>query len=103
MIDLDDVDGDAGEADLFGFYVQTGYMIDENWEPAIRFGYFAPDEDQSDIDDIDEFNVVMNYYINGHNLKLQTGVTFEVTNFDSDAGGEDISDFRFETQLAGYF
>lgn len=102
-IDLDSIDGDAGEGDLFGFYVQSGYMLDENWEPAVRFSYFAPDEDISDIDDIDEFNVVLNYYINGHNLKLQTGVTFEVTNFNDDAGGDDLSDFRFETQLAGYF
>lgn len=97
--DFDEVAGDAGEPDLFGFYAQGSYNLNKEWGVGARFGYFEPDEDISDIDDQEEYNLVVNYFLNGHWLKLQTGVTFEVTNF---ADGDDVSDFRFETQLAGY-
>ena len=102
-IDLDNVDGDAGEADLVGFYVQAGYMLDKEWEVAVRYAYLLPDEDISVVDDENEFNAVVNYYLNGHNLKLQTGVTFDQTNLNPDVADGDFTDFRFETQLAGYF
>jgi hypothetical protein len=102
-IELDDLSGDEGEADLFGFYIQGGYMLDRQWEVAARFAYVAPDEDVSEIDDINEYNLVLNYYINGHNLKVQSGVTWLVTNFNGDVSGDDLTDFRYEMQLAGYF
>lgn len=102
-IDLDDVDGDSGEADLFGFYVQAGYMLDKEWELAARYAYLLPDEDVSVVDDQNEFSAVVNYYLNGHALKLQTGVTFDQTNLNPDVVDGDFTDFRFETQLAGYF
>jgi len=99
-----DVDEAAVDGDVFGFYVQSGYMLDENWEPAARFSYVKSEDDLGPINDIDEFNVVLNYYIKGHLLKVQTGLTFVLTSFDADAEEEDnLSDFRFETQLSGYF
>ena len=102
-VDLDSVEGDAGEGELFGFYVQAGYLLTPEWEPAVRLGYLQPDDDLSDIDDSEEFNVVVNYLINGNALKLQTGVTWVQTNLDDEAGGSDFTDFRFQTQLSGYF
>jgi len=69
-------------------------------EPAFRFGYFNPDSKSGNdnaIDDQEEYNLAVNYFIHGHDLKLQTGVAWEVTNYSG--GGSDLVDFRFETQL----
>ncbi len=92
-------DGDLGEGDIWGLYAQVGYNLDKEWGLGVRFGHFEPDSDLSDIKDQEEFNFVVNYYLNGHDLKLQNGVTWEMTNFDSD----DVTDFRYEMQLNGYF
>ncbi len=98
-ISLDGIDGDLGEGDIWGLYAQVGYNLDKEWGLGVRFGHFEPDSDLSDIKDQEEFNFVVNYYLNGHDLKLQNGVTWEMTNFDSD----DVTDFRYEMQLNGYF
>lgn len=90
-----DFSGDADSTDDFGFYAQGGYMLNTQWELALRFGYIEPDQDDTDTE---EYSAVVNYYVNGHNLKIQTGVNFVVDNF----GDEDTSDFQFITQLTGY-
>ncbi len=96
-----DVDQVSGSTDLFGFYAQAGYLLDKNWEVAGRFGYFSPDDDDA-IDTVDEYSLVLNYYLKGHSLKLQNQVTFADTSFNDDTA-EDTTDFRYEAQLAGLF
>ena len=48
-----------------------------------------------------EFALVLNYFFNGHALKLQNQVTF--AEISPVAGGEDLSDFRYDLQLSGFF
>ncbi|MFN8392292.1 MAG: porin [Bdellovibrionota bacterium] len=90
-------DSGTGSLDNFGFYVQGGYLLDKNWEVATRFGYYEPDNDLAD-EDIESYELVANYFINGHALKLQTGVAWLVDN----VGDNDTTDFQFETRLTGW-
>jgi len=90
-----DFDGDVDTTDDFGFYVQGGYMLNQQWEVALRFGLVEPDADDTDQE---EYSAVINYYINGHNLKVQTGVNF----YRTSVGDDDTKDFQFITQLTGY-
>ncbi len=95
-ISYDDIDD--SDTDFYGMYLQTGYMFVPNeWEGAFRFGFINPD--QGVIDDRQEYSFVLNYFLDGHNLKLQTGISWDVTNFESD----DLTDVRYQMQLAGYF
>ena len=91
-----DPDNQSSE-DTIGFYVQVGKMIGENWEPAVRFGYIEPDDDVSATDDIQEYSGVVNYYVNGHALKIQTGVTWERESFRN---SQDLTDLFFMTQVS---
>jgi len=92
-------DLDNADLDYYGFYLQTGYMfVPEEWEGAFRFGYINPD--QGSLDDREEYSFVVNYFLDGHNLKLQTGISWDVNNL---ASGDDYTNVRYQTQLAGYF
>lgn len=96
-----DVDGADDKVEDAGFYVQAGYFfVPEKWEVASRFGWLDPDSDASDIDDAQEYNIALGYYIKGHSLKLINQGTIEVENFQ---GGDDLTDFRYDLLLAGYF
>lgn len=98
VLEFDDSDDENKNT---GFYVQTGYFfVPEKWEAAVRFGYLNPDEDTSDLDDAQEYNVALGYYIKGHSLKLINQGTFLVDNFEN---GDDNTDFRYDLLLAGYF
>jgi phosphate-selective porin OprO and OprP len=101
-IDFDDgmALGATGKRDDIGYYVQLGYQFVEEWEAAGRFSYIKLDKDVDPVKDMQEYNVGLNYYINGHNLKVQTGVSWTDTNF---RGGGDLVDLAYQLQLAGYF
>jgi hypothetical protein len=122
-VELDDVDTAEDSAEDMGFYVQAGYQFVPNeWELVAQFDYVSPDSDldsvsrpfadsflpegidDGTIDDVQQYAVVLNYYINGHALKVQTGVTWTVTNFDTDFddGEGDITDAFYQMKLAGY-
>lgn len=121
-VELDDVTTDEDSADDVGFYVQAGYQFVPNeWELVAQFDYISPDSDldgvsrpftesfepdgiDGSIDDAQQYAIVLNYYINGHALKVQTGVTWTVTNFadDFDDGNGDITDAFYQMKLAGY-
>jgi len=95
-IDFDVLD-DSRSEDFYGFYVQAGYMfVPDEQELAARFGMINPDK--GSIDDQYEYAFVYNYFLNGHNLKLQTGIAWEVTNY---ASGDDLTDARYQVQLVG--
>jgi len=95
-----DQEGSTGSTpDANGFYVQAMYNMDKLGIGG-RFGLGSPDE-TTGVDDVTEFSLVANYFLNGHYLKLQNQVTFLET---SPVGnGEDVSDFRYDLQLAGFF
>lgn len=104
-LDEKNASGDYDNLDNFGFYVQGGYLFTEEWELAVRYALVQPDDEIATFEDLNEISAVLNYFLNGHNLKLQVGGTWEFSNFNEEVAGtdDDISDFRFETQLAGYF
>lgn len=92
-------------ADNFGLYVQGGYFFDPMWEVAARFGWIALDDNVGEllggIDNEYEVNVVLSYYLNGHNLKIQTGPSWVVTQLIDDTA-DDLTDFRYQLMVAGH-
>ena len=95
-----DADG-TDSADDWGFYAQAGYLLEPQWLVGGRFGYLAPDETLDDRDTVSEYSLVVDYLVNGHNLKLQNQVTFEDSEYND--GSDNTTDFRYEFQIAGYF
>ncbi len=90
------------EIDRDGFYVQGTYVMDKLGFGG-RFGLVNFDDtvgDTTSVDDIEEYGLVVNYFINGHYLKLQNAATWETSNLK---GGGDATDFTYELKLAGYF
>lgn len=102
-IDLSDFDTNFNN---WGFYTQAGFMLDKNMELAGRFGYIDFDDNFVGyngyvVDTLQEYSASFNYYMNGHALKLQTGVEWINGEFQDDSS-DNITDFRFITQLTGY-
>jgi len=108
---FDDVSfGGDDSADFFATYVQGGIMVAENMELAARFGWIDLDEDVSRVlaasansavvTDGYEVNASLNYYLNGHNLKVMTGPTWIIADNE---GQDDVTDFRYQVGLFGYF
>lgn len=98
-------------ADFFGLYVQGGYFfVPQEWEIAARFGWIDLDDDVSQFissntgvanyTDAYELNFVLSYYLNGHNLKIMTGPSWVIG--DNEAA-DDVTDFRYQLGLFGYF
>ena len=92
-----DLDGYDSTIDDLGYYVEAGYFfIPKEWEVAGRFSNVSYDND----DEEQEYNIFLNRYINGNNLKVQTGVTFLDTDYDE---GESYLDTRYQFYVMGYF
>jgi phosphate-selective porin OprO and OprP len=84
------------EVDNIGYYVQAGYFVQpETWEVAARFAAINPDSSLEE-DDTFEYGIGLNRYISGHNLKLQTGVTW------IDTGDADADQFRYDLLATAY-
>ena len=91
--ELDTIDADTDEV---GYYVQATHNLDKNWGFGGRYGWQDPDDGSTD--DITEYTLGLTYFIDGHRLKIQNQVTFEV---DSPAGGgEDEETFKYILSLA---
>jgi len=102
--------------DNFGLYAQAGYfVVPTEWEVAGRFGWISFDDDfagfnsqsglftvPTGVDNQYEINLVVSYYINGHNLKFQTGPSW-VINQAQDDNADDTTDFRYQAGLMGHF
>ena len=98
-----DLDDNDETMDDLGYYAQAGYfVVPEKWELAGRFSAVQLDKD-FDNTDIFEYAIVVNRYILGHYLKVQTGVTIEQYDFPEAEPDQDSTDVRFDLQLAGYF
>ena len=75
-------DQPAGADDSFydwGFLAQAGYLLNNNWEPFVRYDYTRLDNDfaASAIEDnVHEFTVGVNRYFKGHNAKVTLDLTW---------------------------
>lgn len=93
------IDPDSGSSlDNWGFYAQTGYFfVPQKWEAALRFGYIDYDKNQGEFDNAKEYTANVTRYIKGHDLKIQSGVTWE--QYKANGSGDNKDNFRFELQL----
>lgn len=92
-------DDDAVDLSDDGFYVQAGYMMNENWELAARYSRVSPD-DASDVDDLNEWTGGLNYYWWAHSLKAN--INFVHTKEDPTVG-DDIKTNEWLLQLSSWF
>lgn len=93
--------GYDGQGDVWGFMVMPFYKITDRVELVARYTHIEGDEPNSVRlnryenrvtsargDKYDEFHVGLNYYICGHKLKLQTGLTYAMMEDDASAQKE---------------
>ena len=101
---------DIKSEDMYGLYVQTGYFfVPKEWEIAARWGgsqvsknaaqTFGIAKDQSEV------SVVLGYYLNGHNLKILTGPTWQTRKEYTGEGDstKNYTDFLYQVGFFGYF
>lgn len=102
--DLDSKTGPESDSlDNLGFVLDASYVMNKKVGFGLRFGFIEPDNsvtDQSRIENVYEYTLVVNYFINDHYLKLQNGLTFQSTELQNSS---DVDDLRYDLQLAGYF
>ncbi len=106
----EDLPGGEDQSNNFGGYAQAGMMLMENGELAARFGWLRSDNEtlaftsgllgRPNAQNTYEINVVGNYYLNGHNLKIQTGPTWLILDPEE---GSNTTDFRYQVGIFGYF
>jgi phosphate-selective porin OprO and OprP len=88
----------SGDAQMYGFTVQGGVYVAEDWELFGR--YEMGDMDTTGVEDLSVVTVGVNHYINGHNAKWTTDLGFGLDEISgpwsstgagwrSDAAGED--------------
>lgn len=83
----------------FGYTGQAGYLFKSNYEIAGRYTRITPLTGMaSAITNTEQFTLGMSKYFKGHNLKLQTDLTYERTNGTIFAN--DKLFFRFQTELS---
>lgn len=88
-------------ADDWGYYVQAGfYLVPERWELAGRVSGvdFGRANNPAVLGDIMEYTGGMNYYLYGHNLKLQMDYSFIDTDRFS-GGNRGAHQLRVQTQF----
>ncbi|MDD2943480.1 MAG: porin [bacterium] len=87
-----------------GFYLESGYFIVPSlWEAALRYGVIVADKGPlaaGDHGDKSEYNLILNRYLNGHALKIQTSLSFLETDV---LAGDSLLDTVAEVQIAALF
>lgn len=79
--------------------VLRGTLVDSSGDNGVRFaGYESDLLGGAKGDRYQELYAGLNYYIHGHNLKLQTGLSYIEMEDDANDGG-DFSGFSFQTGL----
>ena len=90
---IEDVTNDLGaNIDGHGYYVQAGYLVFPKIELAVRYQELEPDNNV-ELDKLMWTSLGINYYIKGHNLKIQGEYIFK------DEEGETIDNDLFQVQL----
>ncbi len=94
-------DGYFGQDDIYGFLVMPFYNLTKKLQIVGRYTYVAGDNGANGVrlaryenevvtgrgDNYNEFYAGVNYYLYGHKLKLQTGVTYAMMDDDANNGG----------------
>ena len=101
----DNLPSGEDSVDNFGLYAQGGFFFNPAWEVAGRFGWISFDDEVGaalgGIDNEYEINAVVSYYLDGHNLKIQTGPTWVISQLQDDTA-DDLTDFRYQLMVAGH-
>lgn len=77
-----------------GKLASLGYLYKNNIETAVRFATLIPDETNSTLSERKEYTLGVSKYIAGHNLKLQSDVTY--SDF---ANASNELQFRFQVNV----
>jgi hypothetical protein len=89
-IDTDDDDvADVDDTYDYGFLVQAGYMLTDQWELFGRYDLTSIDEDRLALsdDEFHEFTAGVNYYFKGHAAKLTLDGVYLPDGIPSDQNG----------------
>lgn len=79
-----------------GFVLQTGYLFDSDLEVAVRYTKIKPDSKQfSSLTEESEYALALSRYIVGHNLKVQSDLSFH-----NRPSKSDFLQFRLQFELA---
>jgi len=82
---IEDAGGVSGaDADLYGFVLQGGVYVSEDWELVGRFDHLINEDDLGD--DFSTITVGANYYIHGHAAKFSVDLAWYLDN-TVDTGG----------------
>lgn len=96
----DSITGDVLESFYTGegYNIQLGYLFKNNWEIAGRYTVVNP-EKETQRDDVIEYTFAVSKYIIGHNLKIQSDISYQDNNnIINDAGERTV--FRLQMELA---
>lgn len=74
-----------------GFVIQGGYLFKNNFEIAARYAIVKP-EQVTGRDNIEQYTLGVSRYIVGHNLKVQSDVTYTLN-------GKEFPDLMYRLQL----
>lgn len=56
--------------------LQTGYLLQKNWEVSARYTHVNLDKDITGRNPVDQYTLGLSKYIVGHKLKVQTDISF---------------------------
>jgi hypothetical protein len=89
-VDLDNDASGADEIDIspWGFVLQGGFFLTEDWEPFLRYEF--SDADADDAEDLNIITVGVNRYFNKHGLKWTTDVGFALDGVTSPFGASSV-------------
>jgi hypothetical protein len=97
-LDLDDATAQASQSQGNGWYVQTGYYINQ-WQPWIEYETWDGDASGSDLGDYDSFRIGISYFFKGHNANVKLG--YESFKPDEDFSG--TNEDSIDTIVLGFF
>ena len=84
-----------GDAEVEGYMLQAGFFLDENWQVVTR--YSEVDDDNASNAEIDQDEIIggVNWFSDGHGLKVQA----DVGQVENDVTGDEDTRFRVQTQI----
>lgn len=83
------------KAEILGWMVQAGFFFNPQWQVVAR--YSEVDEDNFDAPGVDaeEWRVGLNWFYDGHGLKVQA----DIGQFKDKVTGDDDNEFRLQAQI----
>lgn len=79
-----------------GFVIQSGYLLKSNWELAGRFTTIDAESNQNVFGDIKEYTFGVSRYVSGHDLKIQSDISYQTLPGQS----QEYLIFRLQTEFA---